>query len=187
MQYRGDVPQRTDFAGMACSIARSWQVIGEPWTPLVLRDLFVGLHRFEELRQDLGVATNVLAARLRTLEDAGVLERRPYRTDGRTRHEYHLTTMGRELVPVLAALTCWGDRWLSDGRPPAELGHEGCGGDPVRAEVTCSACGEPLTADGLRVRAGPGGRTGPGTAIVGALLGSEDRGTGSGAGSGERA
>ncbi len=168
--YGGPMPQRTDFSAMACSIARSWDVIGEPWTPLILRDLVVGLHRFDQLTTDLGIAPNVLTTRLETLQSAGVIERRPYSDGGRTRHDYHLTDMGMDLVPVVVALTNWGDRWLSAETPPAVFRHLGCGDAPITATVSCSSCGQSLTAEGLEVQRGPGSRRGPGTQIIGDAL-----------------
>ena len=161
--------QRTKFEEMACSIARSWAVVGEPWTPLILRDLAVGLHRFEQLREDLGVSTNVLSGRLATLERAGVIERRPYKDNQRTRDEYHLTEMGAELVPVLAALTQWGDRWLSGDTPPALLHHRPCGEREASVVVACSECGEPVTHENTNPHPGPGQRLAPGTMILGTL------------------
>lgn len=164
------MPQRTDFSAMACSIARSWDVIGEPWTPLIIRDLFIGLHRFDQLKADLGIAPNILTARLKTLTAAGVVERRPYSDGGRIRHEYYLTTMGDELVPVIVALTNWGDTWLSEATPPAIIRHVGCGQTPVTAVVTCSSCGEALTAPDIEALPGPGADPGPGTQLIGGGL-----------------
>ena len=85
--------QRTDFSAMACSIARSLAVAGEPWSPLVIRDVFVGINRFDELQRDLGISRKVLAERLAHLVDAGMLEKRPY-SERPARHEYVLTQMG---------------------------------------------------------------------------------------------
>ena len=84
--------QRTNFGDMACSIARTLDVMGEPWTPLVIRDVFVGMNRFDQIQQDLGISRKVLAERLHHLVEHGVLERRPY--DNRPRYEYHLTDRG---------------------------------------------------------------------------------------------
>ena len=97
------MPQRTDFSSMACSLSRAWSVIGEPWTPLLIRDFALGMTRFDQFQADLGVARNVLADRLRTLLDAGVIEKREYRSANRAREEYVLTSMGRELVPIVMA------------------------------------------------------------------------------------
>lgn len=107
----------------------------------------------------------MLSARLEHLVDAGMLEARPYQEHPR-RCEYVLTEMGRDLVPAIAALMAWGDRWTA-GRsgPPARLRHDACGRvtTPV---VACRHCGEPLLADELTVLAGPGGRAGPGTRVM---------------------
>lgn len=94
-----------------CSIARSLEVLGEKWTLLVVREALWGRTRFSEFRAALGVAPDVLADRLATLVDVGVMRRRPYRVDGgRQREEYVLTTAGEELLVVLGALSTWGDR-----------------------------------------------------------------------------
>ena len=85
--------QRTDYAQMQCSIARSLAVVGEPWSPLVIRDIFVGINRFDDLQRDLGISRKVLAERLRHLVEAGVLERRRY-SERPPRDEYALTAMG---------------------------------------------------------------------------------------------
>jgi DNA-binding HxlR family transcriptional regulator len=101
----------------ACSIARSLEVLGEKWTLLLIREALAGVTRFAGFRAGLGIAPDILAARLGTLVDAGVLERVPYREPGsRQRHEYHLTPAGRELRVVLGALQQWGDTH----RPPAD-------------------------------------------------------------------
>ena len=86
--------QRTDFAQMTCSIARSLAIAGEPWSPLVIRDVFIGINRFDDLQRDLGISRKVLAERLRHLVDAGLLERRPY-SERPPRHEYALTRWDR--------------------------------------------------------------------------------------------
>src|SRR3979411_433337 len=98
--------QRTNFREMACSIARILDVIGEPWSPLILRDVWVGMRRFDQLQADLGISRKVLTERLNHLGDEGVLERRPY--DKRPRYEYHLTAKGAELVDLLLVMVGWG-------------------------------------------------------------------------------
>ena len=101
-----------------CSIADALNLIGEWWTILILREAFFGSCRFEEFQQHLGIARNILTDRLNKLCDSGILERVPVK-QGAKRHEYKLTTKGRDLLPVLVALTQWGDRWLhqADGAP----------------------------------------------------------------------
>lgn len=146
--------QRTDFSKMACSIARTLDVVGEPWTPLVLRDIWVGLTRFEQLQADLGISRKVLTERLKHLVDHGVLERRPY--DRRPRYEYVLTRKGTELLDLLMVMTGWGDRWLAgEAGPPVLHRHRGCGGLGT-AELRCAHCGEPMHAGDVDVLPGPG-------------------------------
>jgi DNA-binding HxlR family transcriptional regulator len=126
--------RRTSFADMACSLARTLEVVGEWWTLLILRDLFLGLSRFEDIRANLGVATNVLTARLTTLVEHGLIERRAYQ-DHPPRYEYVLTDKGRDLFPAITALIRWGDRWeAGDAGPPLLLRtvapRRGSGQDP---------------------------------------------------------
>ena len=161
--------QRTDLRHITCSIARTAHVIGEWWTPLILRDLFAGISRFEDLRRDLGVASNVLTDRLATLVEHGIVERRAYQT-APTRYEYVLTRKGRDLFPIVIALIRWGDRWEAGGAgPPTVLVHDPCG-RPTSAKLVCEHCGGELTDDSVTTVAGPGGRTGRGTAVIGPLL-----------------
>jgi DNA-binding HxlR family transcriptional regulator len=146
--------QRTDFAAMACSIARTVDVIGEPWSPLILRDIYVGLRRFDQLQADLGVSRKVLTERLNHLVDHGVLERRPY--DRRPRYEYHLTEKGTELVDVLMVMVGWGDKWLAgEPGPPVLYRHTACG-EISSVDLRCAHCGEPMHANDIEVLAGPG-------------------------------
>jgi DNA-binding HxlR family transcriptional regulator len=121
-----------------CSVARTLDVIGERWSLLVLREVFLGVRRFESIRHATGAPRAVLAERLRSLVDAGVLVRREYREEGaRTRHEYRPTDAGRELQPALTALMQWGDKHLPvPGGPPLILEHAECGGS-VRAHLVC--------------------------------------------------
>lgn len=95
-----------------CSLANTLMVVGERWTFLILREALAGTTRFSEFRSTLGVTPEVLSTRLRTLVDAGVMERRPYREPGtRSREDYVLTTPGRRLGLALAALQQWGDEF----------------------------------------------------------------------------
>lgn len=161
--------QRTSFGEMTCSIARTMDVAGEPWTPLIVRDIYLRLHRFDEIRQDLGISGKVLAGRLETLVANEILQRRPYQRNP-VRHDYVLTEKGRELAVALMALMAWGDRWTAGGKgPPVRLRHETCG-EFTTPVVTCSCCGEPLAADRVSAHPGPGGRVGPGTRLVGSRL-----------------
>lgn len=157
---------KPSFSAIACSVARAVDVVGQRWTPLILRDLFAGLARFEDIRRDLGIASNILAARLDELEGHGVVERRQYQS-APPRHEYVLTEKGRDLYPVIATLLAWGDKWQAgaDG-PPALLVHTECGCATV-AKTVCAECGGELDATTTSATAGPGARPGPGTALIG--------------------
>lgn len=146
--------QRTDFGGMACSIARTLDVIGEPWSPLVLRDVWVGLNRFDQIQADLKISRKVLTERLNHLVDQGVLERHPY--DQRPRYEYRLTEKGTELVDLLMVMTHWGDKWLAgEAGPPVLYRHHACG-EISSVDLRCTHCGEPMHATDVAVLPGPG-------------------------------
>jgi len=146
--------QRTDFSEMACSIARTMSVIGEPWSPLVLRDVWVGMHRFDDIQADLGISRKVLTERLNHLVDHCVLERRPY--DRRPRYEYHLTDKGTELVGLLMVMAGWGDRWMAgEAGPPVLYRHHACGHIGT-VDLRCTDCGEPMHANDIDLLPGPG-------------------------------
>ena len=164
---------KQSFANISCSIARSLDIIGERWTPLILRDLFVGMSRFEDIRRDLGIASNILAARLDNLERHGVVTRHPYQSTP-VRHEYRLTAKGFDLYPLIAALLAWGDKWLSDA-PPVLTVHRDCG-QPTTAKTVCAECGGELNAANTTAIVGPGADPGPGTAVIGGYLNSPPRG-----------
>jgi len=149
------VLQRT-YENQNCSIARTLEVVGERWTLLIIRDVFLGLRRFDQLQQSLGVARNVLSGRLARLAEAGILERVRYQ-ERPERHEYRLTESGRELSIPLLALMEWGDRHVARSGPPRVAEHRDCGGR-VSARLTCSACGDTLEPAQVRTRPGPGHR-----------------------------
>lgn len=132
-----------DYADQNCSIARSLEVVGERWTLLILRDLFLGIDRFDALVASLGVTRTVLARRLAHLVEEGVVERVRY-SERPERFSYHLTAKGRELMAVVVLLLQWGDRHYPhpDG-PPRLLLHRGCGG-PVDTHLHCAFCGARL-------------------------------------------
>jgi DNA-binding HxlR family transcriptional regulator len=143
------------FADFNCSIARPLSFLGERWALLVLRDLFLGRHRFEEFQESLGIASNVLSQRLATLTDEGIVERRRY-SEHPERFEYRLTEKGRDLQPVLLALLAWGDRYTAgeDGAP-LETVHQECG-HAFHLAPTCSHCGAGVDSRNVRRRPGPG-------------------------------
>ena len=146
--------RRTSFADMNCSIAQSLEVVGEWWTLLILRDAMMGVTRFDQFQSRLGIARNVLASRLQSLVDAGILDEVPYQ-ERPPRSEYVLTRKGGELWTVLTLLRQWGDRWSAPEGPPVEAVHDTCG-HVTRARLVCSECGEPLRGGELTLRPGPG-------------------------------
>lgn len=137
-----------------CSLARSLEVLGERWTLLVIRDVFYGLRRFDEIQEDLGVARNVLTNRLGRLVEEGVLEKRAY-SEHPPRFEYFLTEKGIDLWPVMITMMHWGDRYAAEDGPPVVIRHKECDGE-VDDRGYCSRCGERLEARDAYARYGPG-------------------------------
>ncbi|MFN2561383.1 MAG: winged helix-turn-helix transcriptional regulator [Jatrophihabitans sp.] len=147
--------KRTTFANWPCSIARTVDLLGDWWTPLVLREAFYGTTRFDDFERVLGIGRNVLTQRLGRLVDADILERKAYQQNP-PRYDYVLTDRGRDFFPVLAAINSWGDRWLAtDDGPPVVMEHASCGHDTT-AEVVCANCGEPLRLADVSLHLGPG-------------------------------
>jgi DNA-binding HxlR family transcriptional regulator len=144
------------YEDQQCSIARTLEIVGDRWTMLVLRDVFLGLHRFDDVQRDLGIARNVLSDRLARLVEEGVLERRRYQ-ERPERFEYRLTQKGLDLWPVLISLLRWGDKHMAEAGPPRLIEHRGCGGG-VTDHLTCDRCGAPLDARSVTSRPGPGAR-----------------------------
>lgn len=142
------MPLRSDWSAATCPIARSLQVLGDPWLVLILRDALTGTTRYDQFRRSLGIADNVLAARLRAMVAQGLLRKVPYRADNRTHDEYHPTEAATDLLPVLNALALWGDKHTDPPRPDAVLSivHTGCGHHTTRAD-SCSHCGADLRPD----------------------------------------
>jgi DNA-binding HxlR family transcriptional regulator len=146
--------ERKSFAGMHCSVAQCLEVAGEWWSMLILRDAFLGVTRFDEFQQRLGIARNILNQRLTRLVDEGVLDKVAY-SDHPPRYDYRLTAKGRDLWPVLTAMRQWGDKYAAPDGPPVRVVHKKCG-KVSHAVMTCSACGEPLSARDVRAVRGPG-------------------------------
>ena len=139
---------RQDWSEHPCPIARSLDLVGDPWVLLILREAFTGTRRFEKFRDHLAIADNVLSKRLQGMVDGGLLERVVYRGEQRTHHEYVLTDAARELLPLLHTLAIWGQRHTPAPKRSAHMTirHVGCGEITTRSE-SCSACGEALTTE----------------------------------------
>jgi DNA-binding HxlR family transcriptional regulator len=144
-----------DYENQTCSIAGALEVVGERWSLLIVRDVFLGVRRFDQLQANLGIARNVLQTRLSRLVDQGVLEKRLY-SEHPPRYEYRLTDKGLDLWPTLVALMYWGDSHAAPQMgAPVLLEHRGCGG-AVDGHRICATCGERLSVRDAVARPGPG-------------------------------
>jgi DNA-binding HxlR family transcriptional regulator len=145
-----------EYPGQNCSLARALEIVGERWTLLIIRDAFFGLRRFDQFRQSLGIARNVLTDRLNWLVGEGILERVRY-GERPVRHEYQLTAKGRDLLLPLTAFRQWGDKYLSQ-KPPALLRRSS---DCTQVVAALAAEGSgTLPAEQLEVVPGPGATRG---------------------------
>lgn len=144
------------FDGMACSIATTLEAIGDRWAMLVLRDLMLGLSRYDDLKKSTGITNATLADRLRQLEQSGLVERRLYQS-GPDRYEYLLTPKGRDLALVIQALAQVGDKWRLQEQAGAPLQFvRAQSGRPVQLALVEKESGAPVPLAELRVQAGPG-------------------------------
>ena len=148
-----------DWSVEHCTIGRAMAILGEKWTVVVLREVFNGVRRFDDMRTRTGIPRQVLANRLANLLDNGVLRREPYQEPGaRVRHEYRLTRKGFDLYPVMIAVAEWGNRYLADpDGPPLHFAHRDCEA-PVHLEVHCAAGHEVDDYRKVVPRPGPGAR-----------------------------
>ncbi len=146
--------ERKSFAAMHCSIAQTLEVIGEWWTMLIVRDAFLGVTRFDQMQERLGISRNVLNQRLAHLVAHGVLEKVAY-SDRPLRYDYLLTDKGRDLFSILTSMRQWGDKYAAPDGAPLRLRHKGCG-RYTEAALHCDKCGEPIDSGNVRAVAGPG-------------------------------
>jgi DNA-binding HxlR family transcriptional regulator len=136
---------RRDYPAVDSPVAKALEVIGERWSLLIVRTIMHGNRRFGEMQENLGIARNVLSARLQSLVDEEILERRAY-SENPPRFEYFLTQKGLDLWPALIALLHWGERYSPDaGGPSRVIVHKECGGE-VSERGICESCGKVLTA-----------------------------------------
>jgi len=141
-----------EYPGQNCSLARALEIVGERWTLLIIRDAFLGLRRFDQFQESLGIARNVLTDRLNWLVDQGVLERVRYR-ERPVRHEYQLTPKGRDLLLPLTGFRQWGDKYLS--AKPSTLLRRKSDSKTVVATLVAGRSAT-LRADQLELVPGPG-------------------------------
>jgi DNA-binding HxlR family transcriptional regulator len=151
-------PPALDWSAENCTIGRTLDLVGERWTFLVLREIFLGIRRFDDIRQRTAIPRQALTDRLAALVGRGLLRRVPYREPGaRERHEYRLTEQGFDLYPILLALLHWGDRYLADPAGPALVAvHRDCG-EPIELVLRCAAGHEARPREVIS-RPGPGAR-----------------------------
>jgi DNA-binding HxlR family transcriptional regulator len=144
------------FAGMVCSIAGVLDAVGDRWAMLILRDLGLGLSRYEELRKSTGITHATLSDRLKHLEENGLIERRQYQT-GPDRYEYVLTRKGRDILLVIQALAQVGDKWQIAGEagPPLKFVNKNSG-RAVKLALVDEKSGEMVRFGDVRPQAGPG-------------------------------
>ncbi len=138
-----------------CPIARTLAVVGDRWTVLILRELFLATKRFEDFQVQTGMSPHLLSTRLKRLEADGIVERRLYSTRPK-RHDYRLTDKGLDLYPLLLSLKTWGEKWggFEKGAPPAlTIVHRACG-RTTGLKVRCQSCGEPFGAKDASVKIG---------------------------------
>ena len=153
------VPSALAFSTDNCTIGRAMAILGERWTFVVLREVFNGVRRFDDMRRHTAIPRQVLTNRLALLVEHDILRKEPYQPAGsRLRHEYRLTEKGLDLYPVLIAIGVWGDRYLADPEgPPVEFSHRDCGG-AMRVVPCCEAGHEVADVRRIVPRPGPGAR-----------------------------
>ncbi len=135
--------KKADLEHMESSVAQALDLIGDWWTIMIIRDGLLGITRFDEFHNHLGIARNVLSTRMKRLVEAGIMEKKLY-IDRPARYDYLLTNKGAELLSVILALRQWGDRWIfPNGGAPFRVTHALCGGSP-QVSARCELCGEEI-------------------------------------------
>jgi len=139
----------TSVVETLCPISRAEDIVGDRWTVLVLRELFIGSHRFDEIQAQTMGTPQMVAARLKNMEASGLVERRPY-SERPPRYEYHLTPKGQAFYPVVLALRAWGETWCksADEERAVNYTHKSCG-EPAGLGPLCAHCGELLRREEL--------------------------------------
>jgi len=145
---------RSELAENTCTAARAVELFGDAWMMMILREMFLGTRRFDDLQRLTGAAPATLSQRLKRLEGVGVIRRESYQ-ENPTRYEYRLTAMGRDLWPVIISMKIWGDKWLGKGDPtPVTIIHKQCGGT-VTPHFICPDCHAPMEAHDAEPRLSP--------------------------------
>lgn len=145
----------SEVGNTACPIARALAVVGDRWTVLILRELFLGTRRFDAFQAQTGMSSHLLSTRLKRLEEDGVIARCAY-SERPLRHEYQLTEKGLDLYPLLLSLKAWGERWESTStteEPALTIVHRNCN-HRIGLDVICTSCGERVEAKTARFSLG---------------------------------
>jgi DNA-binding HxlR family transcriptional regulator len=146
------MPVKKSLSSLNCSLAKALDIVGDGWTMLILRDLFLGATRFGQFASSLGIARNILTERLEKLVATGLVQRK----GSQTRPTYHLTDKGFDFVPSLIAIMQWGDRWLVDGQPPLRI--VSAKGKKIADIQVMTRSGKPLKVNKILVEPGPGAK-----------------------------
>ncbi len=142
---KGSVVMKHTIEGRIDSVSRTIEILGDRWTFKILREAFFGIHYYDQFHSNLGIATNILSNRLKSLVENEILDKTKDPDDAR-RAKYKLTEKGLDLYPITLTLMTWGDRWLADeAGPPLTLHHKKCG-QPLNTILCCSSCGEIVNA-----------------------------------------
>jgi DNA-binding HxlR family transcriptional regulator len=152
-------PEALDWSIDNCTVQRALQVVGDRWSFVVLREVFNGIRRFDDMRQRTAIPRQVLSDRLGRLVDEEILRRHPYREEGqRARHEYRLTRKGFDLYPILVALNAWGSAYYADAEgSPLIFRHRDCDAE-VHVELHCGEGHEVADLHDVVSSPGPGAR-----------------------------
>lgn len=147
--------KRTSFREWPCSVARSVDILGDWWAPLIFREAFLGTTRFDDFQENLSIGRNILTQRLKRFVEEGLMTKEKYQ-DRPARFEYQLTEKGADFFDVITAMLRWGDRWLDGGKgPPLAMEHHACG-HTVHAKAVCDHCGDDFTRKDVDFSPGPG-------------------------------
>lgn len=144
---------RSDLAENTCTVARAVEIFGDAWMMMILREMFLGSRRFDDLHRQTGAPSATLSKRLKRLEALGVTHRELY-SEHPLRHEYRLTAKGRDLWPIIVGMKAWGDKWMGSGQTPVEIIHKSCG-HSITPHMVCPDCHEPMQAHDAEPRISP--------------------------------
>lgn len=147
--------KRSRIANRECSVVRAMEAVGDRWSILLLREAYYGVKRFDEFQYYIGIAPNILSARLKKLVAAGVMTRVPL-AEHAGRYEYVLTERGRDFFPTYLALKKWGDDWLAEPTGPQVVFHDRSSGQEIEYPQLLTASGKPLNLEDIAIVAGSG-------------------------------